>query len=276
MRSINLFRIFHQERTPVETKSSARKMMAHTMDAFEARVGETLGTLGHLGIFFLAFMFVIGAFFWKEGKLGGTRTQTEQSLLPSIAPTRVLEEVPDADVGIRMLMDQANGEMSSDSASVATPSASPGVSEESAEDTTDYPMLNLTGPWQCTAQNEAGSAQLYIANNNMKFSYSTGTESAHALLRGDCLYNWQGSEGEKQCGLSSYLSLFDEMMGSDGFDVGDLLADQMTQDDATQIELYQLLRASCVAQTPRSDVFTVPQNVTWEESNLEDDMWSIF
>ncbi|HNQ31420.1 MAG TPA: hypothetical protein PKG71_02405 [Candidatus Woesebacteria bacterium] len=276
MRSINLFRIFHQEHTPVETKSSARKMMAHTMEAFEARVGETLGTLGHLSIFFLAFLFVMGAFFWKEGKLGGPRTQTEQSLLPSIAPTQVLEEVPVAEVGIRMLMDQANGEMSSDSASFATPSASNSALTESDIDTVDYPILDLNGPWQCNAQNSAGSAQLYIADKNMKFSYTSGTESAHALLRGDCLYNWQGSEGGKQCGLSSYLSLFDEMMGSDGFDVGDLLADQMAQDDATQIELYQLLRASCVAQTPRSDVFTVPQNITWEESNLEDDMWSIF
>lgn len=248
-----------------------RDTILHSVDKNESKITETFQTMGHYGIILLAFLFVVGIFLWKEGKLNPPTKST--SNLPSIKPTEALKEVPRADVGMRMIFDQANGEMGTDEARMASRSANQTAQDpkiNSAQQNTDIPKIDLQGPWQCSVQTPEGSAELHILNNKVRFTSNSGGTTQNTLLNDDCIYTWTASTGTKQCGLNQYMDLFNSLFsGSEGIDISSILAEQIGS-DPSQSQEYIMLLQSCKKISSSSSLFLVPQNVTWDESSSTD------
>lgn len=247
-----------------------RDTILHSVDENESKITEAFQTMGHYGIILLAFLFVVVIFLWKEGKLNSPTKST--SNLPSIKPTEALKEVPRADVGMRMIFDQANGELGTDSANLASSSATPSTSQEIAETLekpSNLPKLDLQGPWSCATSTTEGSAKLYIQNRKAKFVSTTGGTTENTLLSGDCLYTWSANAGTKQCGFSQYMDLFTSLLpGSEDIDIGSIIEEQMQGDEA-QAQAYASLRASCQKTPVSESVFAVPPAVEWDESTSD-------
>ncbi len=238
----------------------------------EARLSDTFQTMGHYGVLLLAFFFVVLLFMWKEGRLNRSAvTPNDRSFgLPTPYPTTALQEIPRADVGLRMIMDQANGELGTDSARLASPSA-PLIDEAGGgAPKSEYPQLDLQGPWSCTTSTGGGPINLYIHNNKVKVIDSSGKATENILFNGDCLYTWKSSTGTKQCGLQQYLDLYTSLLsGSEGIDIGSIIQEQMGSDPA-RAQSYESLRRSCQKVAVAESVFSIPQNVQWAESSTTD------
>jgi len=248
-----------------------RTIILHSVDKNESKITEAFQTMGHYGVILLAFLFVIAIFLWKEGKLK-TSTQSTNNL-PSIKPTEALKVVPRADVGMRMIFDQANGEMSTDEARLASGSAlqtPQDFEENSTQQSRDIPVINLQGPWQCSVKVPEGSAELHILNKNVRFISTSAGTTDNTLLNDGCIYTWQGNTGTRQCGLDQYMDMFSSLLSdSEGIDLGSILAEQVGSDPG-QSEAYILLLQSCQKIPSNSSLFVVPQNVTWDESSSTD------
>lgn len=241
-----------------------RDTILHSVDKNESKITETFQTMGHYGIILLAFLFVVGVFLWKEGKLNSPTKST--NILPSIKPTEALKEIPRADVGMRMIFDQANGEMGTNSADLASSSAVPEVSAETAT----LPKLDLQGPWSCSASTTEGSAKLYIQNGQVKFASTTAGTTENMLLNGDCLYTWIETEGTKQCGFGQYMDIFTSLLpGSEEIDIGSIIEEQM-EGNEEQARAYASLLASCQKSPVAESIFAAPQTVEWDESTSYD------
>jgi hypothetical protein len=260
--------------------SHIRETILHSVDKNESKITEAFQTMGHYGIILLAFLCVVGIFLWKEGKLNSPTKST--SNLPTVKPTEALKEIPRADVGMRMIFDQANGELGTDSANLASSSAKPTTSQELSktfEQTSNLPKLDLQGPWSCTTNTNDGSTKLYIQNGKVKFVSTTGGTTENTLLSGDCLYTWSANAGTKQCGLGQYMDLFATLLpGTEAIDIGSIIEEQM-QDDEAQARAYASLRASCQKTQVAESVFAIPQSVGWDESTTETegvDMLNLF
>ena len=251
------------------------KAIGDTARANESHFTELLGSLGHLGVLFLAFGFVVVLFMWKEGRLNPRSTNSNIGELPKIEPTMALKQVPRADVGMRMIFDQANGELSTGSGRIATPSAYPRSVENTQEDMTqepnppsDLPTIDIIGPWTCVYEQDGSSIQLYIQNKLVKLVSSSGGGTERTLLNGDCLYTWGGAKNTKQCGIGQYVDIFTSMAGTDGLDIGSMIASDVT--DNAQAQIYENLIRTCQKTPVAQSVFTVPEGVKWDESSTED------
>lgn len=249
-----------------------RVSFMRTVRKNEAKLTDTFQTMGHFGVLLLAFFFVVLLFMWKEGRLNRSAMNPNDRTfeLPSPYPTTALKDVPRADVGLRMIMDQANGELGTDTARLTSPSAPLIDGAEGSALKSDYPQLDLQGPWSCTTSTGGGPINLYIHNNKIKMVDSSGSTAENTLLSGDCLYTWKSTTGTKQCGLQQYLELFTGLLsGSEGIDIGSIIQEQMGSDPA-RAQSYESLRRSCQKVAVAESVFSIPQNVQWAESSTTD------
>ena len=248
------------------------KAIKETARANESHFTELFGSLGHLGVLFLAFGFVVVIFMWKEGRLNPRSNNSSVGELPKVEPTMALKQVPRADVGMRMIFDQANGELGTGSGRLATPSAYPTATEEEATYTTglpsELPTIDIVGPWTCVIEQDGDSMQMYIQDKQVKLVSSSAGRTERTLLNGDCIYTWGGDTNTKQCGIEQYIDIFTSMSGSEGIDVGSILASDMSSDAETQV--YANLVRSCQKTPVAPSVFAVPEGVAWEESSTDD------
>lgn len=227
----------------------------------EMQLREMSPTFSHLGIFFLAFVLVFILFLWKEGKMFPFKRVTPTPT-PAVATPQSLDSIPEADVGIQMMIDKANGEMqtSSGSARVQNEQATPSANVRAD--------LDLVGPWVCKAQTKEGPIELYIQNKQIKSTTQTASGAEHTLMSGDCMYEWAGTKGTKQCGMGSYMGLIEMALTSGMMSFSDLVTDT-TGETGDQNGLLQAL-SSCNKGTIASATFNPPQGVTWTENASTD------
>ncbi|MBP6994475.1 hypothetical protein KBB12_04505 [Candidatus Woesebacteria bacterium] len=250
-----------------------RDTVIHTVRTNDSRITELFETAGHFGVLLIAFFFVIVLFLWKEGKARTDQQNTNKPAnLPQAQPTTALKDVPPADVGMRMIFDQANGELGTNSAELATVSASMLDNPSPSKESENLPKLDLQGPWSCSTITDGGTAKLYIQNNKVRFTNGAGERTENTLLSGDCLYTWAANTGTKQCGFSQYMDLFSSLLpGSEGIDIdiGSIIEEQMGGDE-NQSKAFTSLRQSCQKGTINSSIFVAPSSVEWDESTTDD------
>lgn len=249
-----------------------RDSLIRTVHKHEEKLTDTFQTISHFGILLLAFIFVVLLFMWKEGRLNKSAvTPSHRSFdLSTPYPTTALKEVPRADVGMRMLIDQGNGELGTDTARLASPSATSINRSDKAVSSYEFPQLDLQGPWSCATATSGGAMSLYIHDNKIHMTDQTTSEAEHMLFNGDCLYIWKSSTGTKQCGLREYLTLFSTLLsGSEGIDIGSIIQEQVGSDPARS-QSYESLRRSCRKMPVSDSVFSLPQTVQWKESSASD------
>lgn len=249
-----------------------RDTVVHAVRTNDSRITELFETAGHFGILLLAFFFVVMLFLWKEGRTSTNQQNASKSAnLPQVQPTTALKNVPPADVGMRMIFDQANGELGTNSAELATSSATMYDATSPSNESTSLPKLDLQGPWSCVTTTSEGTAKLYIQNNKVKFINGAGGRTENTLLSGDCLYTWTENTGTKQCGFSQYMDLFSSLLpGSEGMDIdiGSIIEEQMSGDES-QAKAFTALRQSCQKGIINASIFVAPTSVEWDESTTD-------
>ncbi len=230
-------------------------------------IRETFGTLGHLGVMAIAFGLVIALFLLKEGRLGTSGRQG--AYIQGTPPSAIdVSQVPRADVGIRMALDQANGELGTESARLATSQASLTAPPATSSSALTVPEIDMTGPWYCSYDTGPHSATLSIANSKIRFDLTGETgQKESTIFDGDCLYSWQGNTGTKQCGLAQYLGLLTAYGENGDVDLAQMLLASMQEGEMS--EEMQALVASCKKVDVSQSAFTPPAQVTFVEKQLD-------
>jgi len=130
--------------------------------------------------------------------------------------------------------------------------------------------LDLTGPYQCEDTQASHSAKLYIKNKNIYASIVENQQRQDFLLKGDCIYRWSGYKGEKSCGISEYVGLY-ETLSAVGFMSFDTLFEKGMEmggmSASSEASLKRTIN-SCKKQIVADSIFTYPSNVVFKEGDL--------
>ncbi len=71
-------------------------------------------------------------------------------------------------------------------------------------------QIDLTGPWSCQFSSAAATIAAFIKDKKIAAAIQNGKQTNNIIINGDCFYSYmQGAySGEKVCGISTYLNLF--------------------------------------------------------------------
>lgn len=99
-----------------------------------------------------------------------------------------------------------------------------------------------------------------------------GERKDNVLVKGDCYYKWNTGEftGDKMCGISTYISLYETISAvSGGMDLGTLLSFSQMSDVKTasiSADFLQKTVESCKKVEVNDSVFTVPTTIRFKET----------
>ena len=113
--------------------------------------------------------------------------------------------------------------------------------------------FDLRGPIVCET--------FFIKNKKILFK----NKSTNYLLNGDCLYIWNTSEsdGEKKCGLSGYVNMAENYLGS--FSINDLITNNMVKDfiKNKNIDLTSVTKNCERKEIEDIYIFEIPEKVVF-------------
>lgn len=71
-------------------------------------------------------------------------------------------------------------------------------------------QIDLTGPWSCKFSSATATVSAFIKDKKIVAKIQNNEQTNNFIINGDCLYSYtQGAySGEKVCGISTYLNLF--------------------------------------------------------------------
>jgi hypothetical protein len=130
--------------------------------------------------------------------------------------------------------------------------------------------LDLKGPWDCNYKDSTSSAVLQIKDSKAYAQFQTSKKTMQIVLNDDCIYNWQSgnNKGEKTCGMSTYLGMYQLMAQWGGINLSTLLSLVPYAEQSSDIstETITSLIDTCKKQEVPENSFTVPKNVTFIEA----------
>ncbi len=135
---------------------------------------------------------------------------------------------------------------------------------------TSEAAFDLNGPWLCNYSFAGGSLSASIKNRKVSAHFSSKGETDNFLLNGDCGYMWEAAaySGQKICGISSYLSIFDTLSSLKMVDAGTIFQylPQLGLKNNTGINQADLknIMGSCKKQDVAETSFVVPSNVLFK------------
>lgn len=130
--------------------------------------------------------------------------------------------------------------------------------------------FDLNGPWVCAYSFSGGSLSASIKNKNAIAHFVSSGKTDNFLLNGDCGYMWESGlySGQKICGISSYLSIFDALSRFKMVDVGTLFQylPQLGIKNGMGLQEADLknFSASCKKQEIGETSFEIPKNVLFK------------
>lgn len=141
--------------------------------------------------------------------------------------------------------------------------------------------INLKGPFICNYQDKESSVSAQIKNGNAYIQLMRD-HGENILLNGDCVYKWEPNRttGDKMCGISNYLFLYETMSAVGGeMDIGSLLgllqlSDK--KDETLNAEYIQKVVNTCKKQEVKDSIFTIPSRVSFKETKVEDPSGGMF
>lgn len=127
--------------------------------------------------------------------------------------------------------------------------------------------LDFNGPSVCTFKDEKSSTTAYIKNKNIYAKQVSSKSSTEFILKGDCVYIWGkgSSSGQKTCGVSQYLGLFEMLSSTPFFDLKTIVPALLGS--RTDIEIPEKLPdfdKVCKKSEVDEKMFTLPSNVVFE------------
>jgi hypothetical protein len=130
--------------------------------------------------------------------------------------------------------------------------------------------IDLNGPYMCSYADKQQSAQVYIKNKNILIQMMQA-HGENILINGDCYYKWEPNQftGDKMCGVSTYLGLYETMSALGGVDIGSVLSIAHLSDDkgaALSSDFIENVVNSCKKQEVSDTVFAIPRTVSFKDT----------
>ncbi len=134
--------------------------------------------------------------------------------------------------------------------------------------------IDLQGPYMCAKTDGASKVTVNIKNKQIYAQIMRDNTSDYVLLKGDCLYRWQGYRGDKTCGISQFMTLYDTMSAFGAVNaktIMDAIASSGFASASDEAMLGDVMQ-TCQKQEVAESIFVVPTNVTFKDSQLLKDM----
>jgi len=230
-----------------------------SLQSFTTKLIEIRKTLAHLGWFFIAFVIVVLIFMLKEGRF----TPKYPQVVPSpVIPNAISQpsDIPIVKESVQGMMDKVNNDnaIASSQAKLAS-----NASTLKPQDNSTLQKLDLQGPWVCSYQVAGDKTEAFIQNKSIKVISTSNLIKKQMLIKDDCMYNWQGSTGSKQCDIGQYLQLFEMASASGLIDLNQIIQSQVG--NAKSQDAVELIK-SCKKIAIIDSIFAIPQGVTWTET----------
>lgn len=130
--------------------------------------------------------------------------------------------------------------------------------------------LNFDGPYVCDYSFSTGSISAKIKNKKAVARISNKNKVENILLNGDCVYIWEPEtySGQKICGISSYLSIFQALANFQMVDIGMVFQflPQLGLKNSFDLKEKDLknFMSSCRSQDVVESAFIIPQNILFK------------
>ncbi len=125
--------------------------------------------------------------------------------------------------------------------------------------------IDLTGPWVCYFSSPTATISAFIKDKKINANIQNGQKSNNLIINGDCLYTYlQGSySGEKICGISVLLNLFNEIP-SNMLDNA-MFKNMITKSISLNSDEFKKGLNSCKKENIKDEtIFTVPKNILFK------------
>lgn len=131
--------------------------------------------------------------------------------------------------------------------------------------------ITLDGPISCNYAENKQSIKAFVKNKKISIQMFKD-HGENVVVNGDCAYKWESnsSTGEKMCGMTQYISLFEMVaaMNDGGVDVKTILS--MFQSSDTQPQGFsntfiEKAAATCQKVTVNDSVFAIPTRIQFKE-----------
>ncbi|PIY69417.1 hypothetical protein COY90_00805, partial [Candidatus Roizmanbacteria bacterium CG_4_10_14_0_8_um_filter_39_9] len=119
--------------------------------------------------------------------------------------------------------------------------------------------LNLQGPFICTSSSKTASWSAYIKDKKIVVISKQNNEVGNYLLDGDCGYMWKtpGLTGQKICGISSYVSIAENLLSTGIISPDSLLNSNLSSLGTSESigEIKKLIKSCKKSSIPNKIVF---------------------
>ncbi len=127
--------------------------------------------------------------------------------------------------------------------------------------------IDLSGEYVCGSKN----LQAYIKSGKIFIKYQGG-DLNYYLYADDCLYTWEDRKysGKKTCGLSGYISLFENLSRLKLLNFETLISSALPIEtkDETAKEIAKALQSCSKGKVENTKIFEVPQNVLFKNTEM--------
>ena len=157
--------------------------------------------------------------------------------------------------------------MISPSVKITTDSA-----KERAKEASPAALFSLKGPLVCNFIDNGATISAYIKNKNILAQVSQKDTVKNYLLKDDCFYQWEKGRynGEKFCGLSPYLSIFEQLSSFGILDFESLLKfipQEELKDKLKSNNQINKAVKQCQKKEVEEVIFNIPANVLFKNSS---------
>lgn len=134
--------------------------------------------------------------------------------------------------------------------------------------------INLQGPFRCQFVSPDASASAFIKERKVYITVNRKGTDQNVLLNGDCVYMWgkTGFNGEKVCGISSYISLGESLLSLNIISPESLFeqfGSLLPAGEIPNIDISSVLN-SCKKEEIKDDtLFTIPKNILFKNKEVD-------
>jgi len=133
--------------------------------------------------------------------------------------------------------------------------------------------FDLDGPSICDYDSKEASVSAFIKNKHVYANIKTNGKSQEIIINDDCGYLWvtNKTEGQKICGIGTYIGLFATMSSFISPDmISGLISESSGIAKDLPVDLIKNISKSCFDGAVDDDTFTVPKDIIFKEVKMSD------
>lgn len=149
-----------------------------------------------------------------------------------------------------------------------TPVSQPNDQEVTASSAANT-SININGSYSCQLVKADQTAKINIKNKRVYGELTTINTSQHFLLNGDCFYEWKAYNGEKTCGLSQMMDMYEAAASLGALDFNAIIAAIISSGyvPASNEAILKETVDTCQKVPVPDNVFSLPANIVFKEND---------